>query len=62
MLWFALSLVAGIIVSEAFYGLPTWVYLALLAVFILAFSLTAAFKNSRKLFYIPLARICNIIR
>ena len=61
MLWFALSLVAGIIVSEAFYGLPTWVYLALLAVFILAFSLTAAFKKSRKLFYIPLALLVGFV-
>lgn len=61
MLWFALSLVAGIIASEAFYGLPTWVYLALLAVFILALSLTAAFKKSRKLFYIPLALLVGFV-
>lgn len=61
MLFFALALVLGIAVSEAFYGNSVFVYLGLLLLFIVAVVLTAVFKKSRKLFYIPLAMLIGFI-
>ncbi len=61
MLFFALAMILGIIVSEAFYGLGVWWYVALFILFILVFLLVTAFKKSRKFFYIPLALIVGFV-
>ncbi len=61
MLFFALTLVFGIIIAEACYGLSVWAFLSLLSVFLLSFALVLAFKKSRKLFYIPLALIVGFV-
>lgn len=61
MLFFALALILGIIVSEGFYGNGTFLYLGLLLLFILAFVLVAVFKKSRRFCYIPLALLIGFI-
>lgn len=61
MLWCALSLVFGIILSEAFYGESVWAYVALSAIFVAAICVVAAFKKSRKFVYIPIAALVGII-
>lgn len=61
MLFFALTLVLGIIIAEACYGLSVWAFVSLLSVFVLSFALVLAFKKSRKLFYIPLALIVGFV-
>lgn len=61
MLFFALSLVFGIIVAEACSGLGVWAFVLLSIVFLLSFSLVVAFRKSRKFFYIPLALIVGFV-
>lgn len=61
MLFFALTLVFGIIVAEACSGLGVWAFVLLSIVFLLSFSLVVAFRKSRKFFYIPLALIVGFV-
>lgn len=61
MLFFVLALALGIVIAEAFYGNSVFVYLGLLLLFIVAVVLTAVFKKSRKLCYIPLALLIGFI-
>ncbi len=61
VLFFALFTVVGILISEAFYGLSAWWYLALTIAFVTALVLVAIFKKSRKFFYLPLALIVGFV-
>ncbi len=61
ILFFALTLVFGIIVAEACSGLGVWAFVLLSIVFLLSFSLVVAFRKSRKFFYIPLALIVGFV-
>ncbi len=61
MLFFALTLVFGIIVAEACSGFGVWAFVLLSMVFLLSFSLVVAFKKSRKFFHIPLALIVGFV-
>ena len=45
MVFFALSLIFGILVAESMYGASVWFYLIPLLLFILCFSLVFAFKK-----------------
>ena len=61
MLFFALSMVFGIILSEALYGESVWWYVALFLIFVAVAVCVSIFKKSRKLFYIPLALIVGFV-
>ncbi len=61
MLFFALTLVFGIIIAEACSGSGIWAFVLLSIIFLLSFSLVVSFKKSRKFFYIPLALIVGFI-
>lgn len=61
MLFFALALILGIIISEGFYGNSVYVYLGLLLLFLATFIVTCVFKKSRKLCYIPLAVLVGFV-
>ncbi len=58
--FFALALAAGILVGEALFGEKAmWLILPLLAA-VICFILLAAFKNVRKLIYIPIAFVIGV--
>lgn len=61
MVFFALSLIFGILVAESMYGASVWFYLIPLLLFILCFSLVFAFKKSRKFAYIPIAILVGFV-
>ena len=61
MVCFAISLIVGILLAEAFYGVAVWWYIGLLALLIVCFSLVTAFKKSRKIFYVPLAILIGFV-
>lgn len=61
MVFFALAMIAGILMSEALYTCSVWWYLALTIVIIGAVITVAAIKKSRKLLYIPLAVLIGFI-
>ncbi len=61
MVFFALAMVVGIVLSECIYGEGIAWNIALLSLFILSFALVVAFKKSRKFCYIPLAIIIGFV-
>lgn len=61
MVFFALSLVLGILVAESMYGAGVLFYLIPLFIFLIAISLVFAFKKSRKFAYIPIAVLVGFV-
>ena len=61
MVFFALSLVLGILVAECIYGVSFWFYLIPLVVFLVAFAVAICVKKWRKFAYIPVALLVGFL-